>query len=174
MDITEKRDIVENIVQKINEHGHFYVTDVEALNAEDTTALRRKCFENEIEMLVVKNTLFRKALEQVDANEFEELYGVLKGSTSILFCKTANLPAKLIKEFRTAGKQKPVLKGAFAEQSIYIGDDQLDALVSIKSKDELIGEIVLLLQSPMQQLLGALESGKNTIAGVVKTLSEKE
>lgn len=174
MDIAQKRDIVESIVQKINENGHFYITDIEALNAEDTSTLRRKCFENDIEMVVVKNTLFKKALEQVSGDDYQDLYGVLKGTTSVLFCKTANIPAKLIKEFRSEGKQKPVLKGAFAQQSIYIGDDQLDSLVSIKSREELIGDIVLLLQSPMQQLVGQLSSGKNTIAGIVKTLSEKE
>jgi len=174
MDIAQKRDIVESIVQKINENGHFYITDIEALNAEDTSNLRRKCFENDIEIVVVKNTLFKKAIEQIGGDDYQELYGVLKGTTSVLFCKTANIPAKLIKDFRNEGKQKPVLKGAFAQQSIYIGDDQLDSLVSIKSKEELIGDIVLLLQSPMQQLIGQLSSGKNTIAGIVKTLSEKE
>lgn len=174
MDIAEKRDIVESIVQRINENGHFYVTDIEALNAESTSKLRRKCFENDIEIVVVKNTLLRKALEQVNATEFEEMYGVLKGTTSVLFCKTANVPAKLIKELRNEGLSKPVLKAAFAQQSVYVGDDQLDSLVSIKSREELIGDIVLLLQSPMQKVIGALESGKNTIAGVVKTLSEKE
>lgn len=173
MDIAEKRDIVESIVQKINENGHFYLADIEALNAEDTSKLRRKCFENNIEIVVVKNSLFKKALEQI-GGEFEELYGVLKGSTSVLFCQTANVPAKLIKEFRNEGKTKPILKGAFAEQSIYIGDDQLDSLVTIKSKEELVGDIIALLQSPMQQLLGSLNSGKSTIAGIVKTLSEKE
>ena len=173
MDIAQKRDIVESIVQKINESGHFYLADIETLNAEDTSTLRRKCFENDIEIVVVKNTLFRKALEQI-GSDFEELHGVLKGTTSVLFCKTANMPAKLIKEFRNAGKQKPILKGAFAEQSIYIGDDQLDSLVSIKSKEELVGDIIALLQSPIQQVIGSLNSGKSTIAGIVKTLSEKE
>lgn len=173
MDIAQKRDIVESIVQKINENGHFYLADIEALNAEETSNLRRKCFENDIEIVVVKNTLFKKALEQI-GGDFDELHGILKGTTSVLFCKTANVPAKLIKEFRNEGKQKPLLKGAFAQQSIYIGDDQLDSLVSIKSKEELIGDIISLLQSPMQQLIGSLNSGKNTIAGIVKTLSEKE
>jgi large subunit ribosomal protein L10 len=173
MDIAQKRDIVENIVEKINENGHFYITDIEALNAEDTSTLRRKCFENDIEIVVVKNTLFRKALDQI-GGDFEDLHGVLKGSSSVLFCKTANIPAKLIKEFRNNGKDKPVLKGAFAQQSIYIGDDQLDSLVSIKSKEELVGDIIALLQSPIQQVIGSLNSGKSTIAGIVKTLSEKE
>lgn len=173
MDIAQKRDIVESIVAKINENGHFYIADIEALNAQETSALRGKCFENNIEIIVVKNTLLRKALEQVEG-DFEEFYDVLKGTTSVLFCKTANVPAKMIKELRNSGKEKPVLKGAFAEQCIYIGDDQLDALATIKSKAELVGDIIALLQSPMQQVISALESGKNTIAGVVKTLSEKE
>lgn len=173
MDIAQKRDIVESIVAKINENGHFYIADIEALNAQETSALRGKCFENNIEIIVVKNTLLRKALEQVEG-DFEEFYDVLKGTTSVLFCKTANVPAKMIKELRNSGKEKPVLKGAFAEQCIYIGDDQLDALATIKSKAELVGDIIALLQSPMQQVISALESGKNTIAGVVKILSEKE
>lgn len=173
MDIAQKRDIVEGIVQKINENGHFYVTDIEALNAADTSSLRKKCFENQIEIIVVKNTLFKKALEQI-GGDFDELYTVLKGNSAVLFCKTANVPAKLIKDFRKQGKNKPVLKGAFAEDCIYIGDNQLDGLVSIKSREELIGDVIGLLQSPMKQLIGALQSGQNTIAGLVKTLSEKE
>lgn len=173
MDIAKKREIVEGIIQKIQENGHFYVADIEALNAVDTSELRRKCAEQEIEIVVVKNTLLKKALEQTEG-DFEELYPVLKGNTSVLFCKTANIPAKLIKDFRKSGKEKPVLKAAFAQESIYIGDDQLNALVTIKSREELLGEIITLLQSPIQQLMGSLTSGQNTIAGIVKTLSEKE
>ncbi len=173
MDIAQKRDIVENIVKKIQENGHFYVTDIEALNAVDTSELRRKCFEHDIEIIVVKNTLFKKALEQAEG-EFDEIYNVLKGNTTVLFCKTANVPAKLIKDFRKSGKSKPILKAAFAQESIYIGDEQIDSLVDIKSREELIGEIVSMLQSPIQQLVDSLKTGQNTIAGIVKTLSEKE
>ncbi|MDA3883476.1 MAG: 50S ribosomal protein L10 [Bacteroidales bacterium] len=173
MDIAEKRNIVEDIVKKIQDNSHFYITDIEALNAVDTSSLRKKCFEKDIEIVVVKNTLLKKALEQVDG-EYEELYDVLKGNTSVLFCETANVPAKLIKEFRKSGKEKPLLKGAFAEESIYIGDDQLDSLTNIKSREELLGDIITLLQSPIQTLVGSLQSGEKTIAGLVKSLSEKE
>lgn len=173
MDIAQKRDIVESIVKKIQENGHFYVADIEALNAVDTSELRRKCFEQNIEIIVVKNTLLKKALEQTEG-EFDEIYNVLKGNTTVLFCKTANVPAKLIKDFRKSGKSKPILKAAFAQESIYIGDEQIDSLVDIKSREELIGEIIAMLQSPIQQLIGSLKTGQNTIAGIVKTLSEKE
>jgi len=173
MDIAEKREIVESIVQKIQENGHFYITDIEALNAVDTSALRRKCFEQGIEIVVVKNTLFKKALEQVEG-DFEELYSTLVGNTTVLFCKTANLPGKLIKELRKSGKDKPLLKGAFAEEGIYIGDDQVNDLATIKSKEELLGEVITLLQSPITNLVSALQSGQNTISGLVKSLSEKE
>ncbi len=173
MDISEKRDVVESIVSRIQENGHFYITDIEALDAVDTSALRRKCFEQDIEIVVVKNTLFKKALEQIEG-DFEEFYTTLKGNTTVLFCKTANVPAKLIKEFRKEGKEKPVLKGAFAEQGIYIGDDKVNELVSIKSKEELIGDVIALLQSPIKNLVGSLQSGQNTLSGLVKTLSEKE
>ncbi|MFO7868623.1 MAG: 50S ribosomal protein L10 [Bacteroidales bacterium] len=173
MDIAQKRDIVEDIVQKIHENPHFYITDIEALNAVDTSELRRKCFEKEIEIVVVKNTLLKKAFEQVEG-DYEELYDVLKGNTSVLFCKTANVPAKLIKEFRKSGKAKPILKGAFAEESVYIGDEMLDSLTSIKSREELLGDIITLLQSPLQTVMSSLESGQNTLTGVIQTLSEKE
>lgn len=174
MEISKKRDIVENLAQKIQDNVHFYLTDTESLNAQDTYVLRKKCFENDVEMIVVKNTLLKKALEQVDSEIYQDLYSVLKGSTSVLFCKTANVPAKLIKELRGSGKEKPLIKAAFAEQSIYIGDDSLDALATLKSKDELIADVILLLQSPIKTVIGQLNSSASTIAGIVKTLSEKE
>jgi large subunit ribosomal protein L10 len=173
MDIAKKREIVESIIRRIQDNGHFYVTDIESLNAVDTSILRRKCAENDVEIVVVKNTLLKKALEQT-GGEFDEIYPVLKGNTSVLFCKTANVPAKLIKDIRKSGKNKPLLKAAFAQESIYIGDEQLEALVTIKSREELLGDLIALLQSPMKQLIGSLQSGQNTIAGIVKTLSEKE
>jgi large subunit ribosomal protein L10 len=134
--------------------------------------LRRKCFEKDIRLVVVKNTLLKKALEKLDG-EYGELYGVLKDSTSVMFSETGNAPAKLIKEFRKK-LDKPVLKAAFVEESIYIGDDQIEILSSLKSKEELIGDIILLLQSPAKNVLSALQSGGNTLAGIIKTLSEKE
>jgi large subunit ribosomal protein L10 len=174
MNIDEKKAIVATIVEKLQNNSHFYVTDSAGLNAENTSKLRRKCFDNDVELLVVKNTLFRKALEQVGGNEYAEMYPTLIGNSTVMFANAASLPAKLIKEIRKEGKEKPFLKSAFVEECIYVGDCQLDALVAVKSKNELIGEVIGLLQSPMQSLIGALNSGGNTIAGIVKTLSEKE
>ncbi len=168
----EKNTIVDSLAEKIGEYNHFYLTDTAELNAADTSALRRKCFEHEILMVVVKNTLLKRALEKSDT-EFEELYDVLKGSTSVMFTNTGNIPAKLIQEFRKK-HDKPLLKAAYVEESIYIGDNELDALVAVKSKDELLGDLIALLQSPVKNVLSALQSGGNTIHGVLETLSLRE
>jgi large subunit ribosomal protein L10 len=168
----EKITIVNSLTDRIKEYDHFYLTDTAQLNAADTSNLRRKCFENDIKLVVVKNTLLKRALEQTAGN-FEELYPVLKGTTSIMFSKSGNVPAKVIKEFRKK-HDKPVLKGAYVQDSVYIGDNMLDALVSIKTKQELIGDIILLLQSPAKNVISALQSGGNTIHGVLETLSKKE
>jgi large subunit ribosomal protein L10 len=171
---SEKQSIIENLTQEINSYNHFYLTDIEALNASKTSALRAICFQQNVKLIVVKNTLLRKAFEASDKN-LEELYGVLKGNTSLMFCDTANLPAKMIKDFRKKQKvDKPLLKGAYAEECVYVGENQLDALVDIKSKEQLLGEVIGLLQSPAQKLISALQSGQNTITGVLKTLSDKE
>ena len=168
----DKNTIITGLTEQINSASHFYLTDISELNAADTSNLRRKCFEKEVELVVVKNTLLRKALEKSEGN-FEELYEILKNSTSIMFCETGNTPAKLIKDFRRE-HERPVLKAAFVEESIYLGDEQLDMLSSLKSKDELIGDVLALLQSPMTSLLSALQSGGNNMAGALKTLAEKE
>jgi len=168
----EKDVIIGNLADRLNDTKHFYLTDISSLNAEQTSNLRRKCFEQEISLLVVKNTLLRRAMEKSDG-DFNDLYDVLHDSTSIMFCETGNIPAKLIKEFRKK-MEKPILKAAFVEESIYIGDDQLDILSSIKSKDELLGDLLTLLQSPAMNLVSALASGGSKMAGVLKTLSEKE
>jgi large subunit ribosomal protein L10 len=168
----EKEIIINDLYDKISNTKHFYLADTSGLNAAATAKLRRICFEKEIKLLVVKNTLLRKALEKSQI-DFSPLFDVLKDSTSILFSETGNTPAKLIKEFRKKS-EKPVLKGAFVEESIYIGDNQLDALASIKSKDELLGDLLSLLQSPMKSLLSALSSPGNKMAGALKTLSEKK
>ncbi|MBN2275781.1 MAG: 50S ribosomal protein L10 [Bacteroidales bacterium] len=168
----DKNTIIDNLTESIENSKHFYLTDISTLNAESTSKLRRACFEKEIQLVVVKNTLLRKALEKFDT-KFEELFGLLKDSTSIMFTEGASIPAKLIKEFRKTS-DRPVLKAAYVEESIYIGDDQLDALSNIKSKEELIGDIILLLKSPAQNILSALQSGNTKLAGLVKTLSEKE
>jgi large subunit ribosomal protein L10 len=168
----DKNNIINHLTETIGNSKHFYLTDISELNAESTSKLRRACFEKDIQLVVVKNTLLRKALEKFEGR-FEELYGLLNNSTSVMFTEAANIPAKLIKEFRKTG-EKPLLKAAYVEESIYIGDDQLDALSNIKSKEELIGDLILLLQSPARNVLSALQSGNTKLAGIVKTLSEKE
>lgn len=168
----EKTKVIDNLAQTISESKHFYLTDISNLNAEDTSKLRRKCFEKDIQLVVVKNTLLKKAFEKLEGG-YEELYDVLKDSTSVMFTETGNVPAKLIKEFRKS-LEKPILKAAYVEESIYIGDDQIDMLSSLKSKEELIGDVIVLLQSPAKNVLSALQSGGGTLAGIIKTLSEKE
>ena len=168
----EKNVIVDNLTQRITNSRHFYITDISKLNAEDTSKLRRRCFEKDIQLVVVKNTLLRKAFERTN-RDYSGLFDVLKDSTSIMFCESSSLPAKLIKEFRKTS-EKPILKAAWVEDSIYIGDNQLDALSTLKSKEELIGDILLLLQSPMKGLLSAISSPGIQLAGALKTLSEKK
>lgn len=168
----DKDKIIESLIEKINSFKNFYLADTSELNAANTTALRRKCFEKQIKLEVVKNTLLRKALERSNGN-YEELYDVLSKSTSIMFTETGNVPAKLIKEFRKKHK-KPVLKAAYVEECIYVGENQLDALINIKSKFEMIGQVIGMLQSPAKNVVSALQSGGGKIAGIVKTLSERE
>ena len=168
----EKHEIVEKLSQKLNENSIFYLADISELDAESSSRLRRLAFKRDVSLNVVKNTLLRKALEAAEGS-YEEFYDVLKGNTSIMFSEVGNAPAKLIKDFRKK-QDKPILKGAYIEEAIYIGDEQLDMLVDIKSKEELIGEIIGLLQSPAKNVISALKSGGGTIAGIIKTLSEKE
>jgi len=168
----EKNTIIDSLAGRLKEYNHFYLTDTAELNAAVTSDLRRMCFKNDIMLIVVKNTLLKRAFEQSGLN-FEELYPVLKGTTSIMFANTGNSPAKLIKEFRKK-HDKPVLKGAYVQESIYLGDNMLEALVSIKTKQELIGDIILLLQSPAKNVISALQSGGTKIHGVLETLSKKE
>ena len=169
----EEKDIIVNgLVDQLNDSPHFYLTDSSKLNAEATSLLRRRCFESKVKMVVVKNTLLKRALEKTDY-KVEELYDVLKGSTSIMFTETGNSPAKLIKEFRKKF-EKPLIKAAYVEESVYIGDDQLENLVNVKSKDELLGDLIGLLQSPMKTVISQLKSGNNILAGVLETLSDKK
>ena len=168
----EKKKVIDSLAQTISASKHFYLTDISNLNAENTSMLRRKCFEKDIRLLVVKNTLLRKALEQCQGN-YEGLTDVLNNSTSIMLTESSSAPAKLIKELRRK-LDRPVLKAAYVEESVYIGDDQLDALSNIKSKEELIGDIIALLQSPAKNVISALQSGGYTLSGIIKTLSEKE
>ncbi|MBN1116359.1 MAG: 50S ribosomal protein L10 [Bacteroidales bacterium] len=168
----DKNQLIDNLAQQLSESKHFYVADIASLNAEQSSKLRRKCFEKDIKLVVVKNTLLRKALERIEGN-YEELFGVLKSNSSIMLTETGNTPAKLIKEFRKEW-DKPILKGAYVEESIYIGDEQLDALASIKSKEELIGDVIAILQSPAKNVVSALQSGGGKLAGIIKTLQERE
>ena len=172
MNKEDKDKIIKSLIEKLDRSSNFYLADISELNAADTTALRRKCFEKEIELEVVKNTLLKKAFENSNG-KYDELFGVLENPTSIMFTETANLPAKLIKEFRKNHK-KPVLKAAYVQESIYVGENQLEALINIKSKFELIGDVIGLLQSPAKNVVSALQSGGGKLAGIVKTLSERE
>jgi len=167
----DKKQLIDSLTQQLSENDNFYLADVADLDAQKTSELRRLCFKYGIKMQVVKNTLLKKAMENVD-KELDELYVTLKGNTSVMFAEVANAPAKLIKEFRKKS-EKPVLKGAYIEEMTYIGDEQLDFLVALKSKDELIADVIALLQSPAKNVISALQSGGNTLTGILKTLSEK-
>ncbi len=170
----DKGKIISELSETIKEYNHFYLADIEALDAVESSDLRRACFKKDIKLVLVKNTLLRKALESVEG-EFDEIKTVLKGNTSVMFCNTGNEPAKLIKEFgKKSKKDKPVLKAAYVEESTYVGAEMLDVLTAIKSKNELIGDIIALLQSPAKNVISALQSGGSTIHGVLKTLGERE
>ena len=167
----DKNQLIDSLTDALANNNNFYIADTSELDSENTTKLRRLCHKYSIKVTVVKNTLLRKAMDKSEKN-YEELYELLKGPTSIMFAEAGNAPARMIKEFRQKS-EKPILKGAFIEEMTYIGDDQLDFLVALKSKDELVGDIIALLQSPMRNVLGALQSGGHTISGLVKTLGER-
>ena len=169
----EKTKMIDELAGELKANPHFYIADVSALTAEKTSKLRRMAFNKKVKMLVVKNTLLEKAMEKSTGKDFKDIIATLKGSTSILFSEVGNAPAKLIKEFRTAGNDKPLLKAAYVEEGVYIGHNQLDSLANLKSKNELIGDIIGLLQSPAKNVIGSLQSSKQKLAGIVKTLSEK-
>ncbi len=168
----DKKTVINDLVASIGEYNHFYITEAAGLDAEKSSNLRRECFKQDVKMVMVKNTLLQKALEQLEG-EYDEMYATLKGTTAVLFSNTGNVPAKLIKDF-SKKNDKPTLKSAFVEECVYVGEDQLEALCSIKSKDELIGEVIGLLQSPMKNVVSALQSGGSTIHGLLQTLGEKE
>lgn len=168
----EKLTVIEDLTAQLGDNGIIYLADISGLNAQATSNLRRACFKANIKLAVVKNTLLSKAMDASD-KDFGDLPTVLKGNTSLMISETGNAPAKLIKDFRKKS-DKPILKGAFIEEAIYLGDEQLDALVSIKSKEEVIGDIIGLLQSPAKNVISGLKSGGGKLAGILKTLSEKE
>jgi large subunit ribosomal protein L10 len=168
----EKSDIINSLAETLREYSHFYLTDTAQLNAADTSDLRRKCFENQIKLVVVKNTLLKRALEQAGL-ECGELFPVLKGSTAVMFSNNGNTPARMIKEFRRS-HPKPLIKGAYVEESVYTGDNLIETLVALKSREELIGDIIMLLQSPAKNVISALQSGGSKIHGVLETLSKKQ
>jgi len=167
----EKNQFIESLTQDLNNSKYFYITDISDLNSEATSRLRGMCFKKDIKLKMVKNTLLRIAMEKAD-KDLEPLYDVLKGTTSLMFAEAGNTPAVLIKEFRKKN-DRPILKGAYVEEMTYIGDNQLDFLVNIKSKNELLGELIGLLQSPAKNVISALQSGGQTLTGVLKTLSER-
>ncbi len=168
----EKSQVIEALTAELADNTNIYLTDISGLNAVDTSNLRRACFKANVRLSVVKNTLLEKAMEASD-KDFGELPTTLKGNTSVMYSETGNAPAKVIKAFRKKS-EKPLLKGAFIEEAIYIGDEQLDALVDIKSREELIGDVITLLQSPAKNVISALKSGGGKLSGILKTLSEKE
>lgn len=167
----EKYEVVNALAEEIKEYGNFYITDTSNLSVAKINAIRRKCFENDIKMKVAKNSLIKKAVEAV-GGDFTPMYDSLKGSSSVMFSKSGNAPAKLIKELRKTG-DKPVLKVAYIDASFFIGDNQIDTLINLKSKEQLIGDIIGLLQSPAKNVVSALQSGGNKLAGIIKTLQER-
>ncbi|MCF8361563.1 MAG: 50S ribosomal protein L10 [Prolixibacteraceae bacterium] len=172
---SEKQAIIDNLIQEINSYSHFYLTDISDLNAVKTSQLRHNCFQKEVKLIVVKNTLLKRALD-ASGKEADELLDALKGNTAMMFCNTGNVPAKLIKDFRKKNPklERPVLKAAYVEESVYMGEETLETLVTIKSKEELIGDVVALLQSPAKNVVSALQSSGQTLTGILQTLSEKE
>ena len=171
MNKEEKHELVVALTEQMKEYGNFYITDTSNLTVAKVNHIRRQCFESDITMQVAKNSLIKKAMEGV-GGDFSPIHDVLKGSSSILFSKSATAPAKLIKQLRKKG-DKPILKAAYIDSAIFIGDKQLDTLINLKSKEQLLGEIIGLLQSPAKNVISALQSGGNILAGVVKTLQER-
>ncbi|MDG2397622.1 MAG: 50S ribosomal protein L10 [Flavobacteriaceae bacterium] len=167
----QKTEVVNKLANDLVESKVLYFTDIAGLNSKNTSELRRACFNAGIRLSVVKNTLLERAMESCE-KDFSEFKDVLKGNTSLMFSNVGNAPAKVIKNFRRK-HEKPILKGAYVEESIYLGDNQIDSLVSIKSKEELIGDIISLLQSPAKNVISALKSSGNQLSGILKTLSDR-
>ena len=172
MNKQEKDEMIATLEGMLNDNINFYLADISGLTAAENSALRRLCFKREVSLQVVKNTLLKKAFQKNGA-DFTELYSVLVGNTSIMQAEASNTPAKVIKEFRSKKNEKPILKAAYLEESLYIGDENLSALADLKSKNELIGDIIILLQSPAKNVIASLQSGGNKLSGIVKALQER-
>jgi large subunit ribosomal protein L10 len=168
----EKDQLIDELVQMLTDKNVVYLTDASGLNSEATTTLRRECYKKDIRVRVVKNTLLRKAMERTEGRDYTGLYDVLKGQTALLVGDVGNAPARILKEFRKK-HDMPILKGAYVEEATYLGDSNLEALTTIKSKEELLADVIALLQSPMKNVVGALNSGGNTLSGLVKALQER-
>lgn len=168
----EKDALISDLADRLNKSEVVYLTDIASLDAENSSKLRRLCFQKEVHLQVVKNTLLRKAMDRVEGKNFGDLATVLTGNTGLMIADAGSAPAKLIKEFRKKSK-KPILKGAYIQESVYLGDNSLDALVNLKTKDELVGDIILLLQSPAQNVISGLQSGGGKLAGILKTLENR-
>ena len=167
----EKNKAIDALGVQLVENKNFYLTDISGLNAESSSNLRRLCYKSDVQIQIIKNTLLKKAMEKNEI-DFEQMYDSLKGNTAVMFAESSNAPAKIIKEFRKK-QEKPILKSAYIEESFYCGDDQVEVLCSLKSKDELIGEIITLLQSPPKTVISSLQSAGGTLSGIIKTLSER-
>ncbi len=168
----EKTAAIDELQEVFSNSNNFYITDYSSLTVEQISNLRRICFEKGVQIKVLKNTLVKKALERINETAYTDLYDALSGPTAVMFSESSNLPARILEEFRKT-HEKPVLKAAYIDTDVYVGDDQIASLSKLKSKEELVGEIVALLQSPMKNVVGALKSSSSTIAGLVKTLSER-
>lgn len=168
----EKDTFISDLAERLSKSEVVYITDIASLDAEASSKLRRLCFQRQVQLQVVKNTLLRKAMERTEGRNFGQLADVLKGNTGLMIAEAGNVPAKLIQEFRKKS-DKPILKGAYIQESVYIGDGQLVALANLKSKNELIGDIILLLQSPAKNVVSGLKSGGGKLAGILKTLEER-
>lgn len=171
MTSAEKNQLIDVLADHLRENNNIYIADISDLNSVKSSDLRRLCFRRNVKLMVVKNTLLKKAMEKVD-KDFSELYSVLRGNTSLMIAEFGNVPAKLIKEFRK-GNDRPIFKGAFIDDMIYIGEEQLDALESLKTKNEMVADVIFLLQSPIHRVMGSLQSPSNKLAGIIKTLSER-
>lgn len=170
----EKNKIIDSLVETLSSYNGFYITDISGLTVEKTNKLRKLCFDKGVHLNVAKNTLIQKALERLNATEYDPMFASLKGASALMLSESSNIPAKLIKEFRkAAATDRPVLKCAYVESSVFIGNSQLEALIAVKSKNELIGDIIGMLQSPIQKVLGGLQGGGHKIAGIIKTLESR-